>query len=169
MTQIFVRPAQIDDAKPMAEIINVLIKLGGTTAHQTPFDAARMTSHYLARADCVSCHVAEENGVVLGFQSLNWPSPKYEDLPKGYAMIASFVALGQHGKGIGEHLLEATLTSAKEAGVTHIDATIRADNTGGLRYYSKMGFSDRHTYKQVPLSDGTCVDRVQKVLALKQN
>jgi ribosomal protein S18 acetylase RimI-like enzyme len=84
-------------------------------------------------------------------------------------MIASFVALGHHGKGIGERLLEATLTSAKEAGVTHIDASIRADNTGGLRYYSKMGFIDRHIYEQVPLSDGTCVDRVQKVLALKQN
>jgi hypothetical protein len=43
-----------------------------------------------------------------------------------------------------------------------INATIRADNTGGLAYYAKMGFETYGITKDVPLLDGTPVDRINK-------
>lgn len=65
-----------------------------------------------------------------------------DHLPSDWAVIATYVALDQQGRGIGRKLLAATLAAAREAGVSNIDATIRAENTGGLAYYSRMGFVD---------------------------
>jgi hypothetical protein len=43
-----------------------------------------------------------------------------------------------------------------------INATIRADNVGGLAFYSRLGFTDHGISRAVPLRDGTPVDRVSK-------
>jgi ribosomal protein S18 acetylase RimI-like enzyme len=50
-----------------------------------------------------------------------------------------------HGKGVGRTLFTRTAAAAQEAGVSAIDATIRKENTGGLSYYSRMGFVDYRT------------------------
>lgn len=57
-------------------------------------------------------------------------------------MIASFVALGRHGQGIGGLLFQSTLAAARAAGIRHIDATIRQENTGGRAFYGRLGFTD---------------------------
>lgn len=54
------------------------------------------------------------------------------------------------------------IRSATLADATEMDATIRADNTGGLMYYSKMGFLDHSVTKGAPFDDGTLVDRRSK-------
>jgi len=64
--------------------------------------------------------------------------------------------------GIGQKLFSATRFAAKAAEVKTIDATIRADNVGGLKYYSGLGFTDYDVLKQIPLNDGTPVDRIRK-------
>ena len=51
-------------------------------------------------------------------------------------------------------------------GLTSINACIRADNVGGLAFYSKQGFQDHSVDKDVPLKDGTRVDRVNKRFSL---
>ncbi len=40
--------------------------------------------------------------------------------------------------------------------------TIRADNIGGLAFYTNQGFVDLDVLTGVPLQDGTQVDRVRK-------
>jgi len=80
--------------------------------------------------------------------------------------IATFARPGTAQKGIGSALFKATLAASHAAGYTHLDATIRADNTGGLAYYSKMGFQDHSVTKAKPLSDGTKVDRIHKRLKI---
>ena len=47
-----------------------------------------------------------------------------------------------------------------------INATIRADNAGGLAFYTKQGFVDYGVTPAVPLADGTPVDRVHKRFSL---
>lgn len=42
------------------------------------------------------------------------------------------------------------------------NATIRADNAGGLAYYARMGFQDYAVARGVPLADGTPVDRISR-------
>ena len=146
----------------MCAVLNPLIAEGTTTAHRTPFDPDRMQSHYIASPYTICCRVAQEGGAILGFQALEGPDPAYGDTPEGWAFIASFVAPGQGGRGIGRSLFAATLAAARAAGVVVIDATIRADNVSGLGYYSALGFTDHEVLKDVPLSDGTPVDRIRK-------
>ena len=159
---MIIRPATAADAGQMADLLNEIIAIGGTTAHQTPFDTDRMRQQYVERATCVCCHVAEEDGRILGFQHLDGPDPDQLPAQEGWSYIASFVAQAAAGKGIGQHLFAATRDAAKAKGVRHIDATIRADNVPGLRYYSGLGFQDYDRQIGVPLRDGTPVDRIRK-------
>ncbi|SMY07218.1 GNAT family N-acetyltransferase [Flavimaricola marinus] len=163
---VITRPGTSADAKALVGIINPIIGAGGTTAHQTPFDEARITRHYIAPEQIIRCTVAELNGKVSGFQTLMWPDEEGDSFPEGWAIIASFVAQEAAGNGIGRALFEATKVAALAAGVTTIDATIRADNAGGLAYYSSLGFVDYEVLAAVPLRDGTLVDRVRKRLDL---
>ncbi len=64
--------------------------------------------------------------------------------------------------GVGRALFPATRAAAEELGLEFINATIRADNVSGLAYYSKMGFEPYDRLVQVPLLDGTPVDRIKK-------
>lgn len=157
-----IRPARRDDAGAMCAILNPLIAAGGSTAHRRPFDTARMRQHYLAPDELVSCVVAERDGDVVGFQSLVWADDPEDPLPEGWTVIASFVQRGLTGRGIGRAMFERTQAAAKAAGVVAMDATIRADNPAGLRYYAAMGFDDWDLLRAVPLSDGTPVDRIRK-------
>ena len=63
-------------------------------------------------------------------------------------------------------MMAATLIASRAEGLSAIDAKIRADNVPGLGYYSAMGFQDRSLVRDVPLKDGTPVDRVIKRLTL---
>jgi ribosomal protein S18 acetylase RimI-like enzyme len=159
---MIIRPATPDDAVDMVAVLNAIIAIGGSTAHETPFTQDTMISHYIAPTALVCCHVAENAGKVVGFQWLGWPRNPDDPMPDGWAVIASFVAPDAAGMGIGQGLFSATTSAAKLAGATAIDATIRADNVAGLRYYSGLGFQDYHRLVDIPLRDGTRVDRIRK-------
>ncbi len=158
-----VRPAVSADATQMAKLINAVIATGGTTAYEDSLDIAYMHHRFIAPDTNVSCHVAISNGRMSGFQSLLWGD---DTMPEGWAIIATFVALDRAQMGIGQKLFSATRFAAKNAGVKTIDATIRADNIGGLKYYGGLGFTDYNVLHQVPLRYGTPVDRIRKRLDL---
>lgn len=159
---MIIRPATSDDAADMVTLLNAIIAKGGTTAHQRPFDVTRMRAHYIAPPILISCTVAEDGGKVIGFQTLTWPDPDYGPMPDDWSLIATFVAIEAAGRGVGQRLFVATKDAARAAGVATIDATIRADNTVGLRYYSGLGFVDYDRFQAMPLRDGTLIDRVRK-------
>lgn len=139
------REARPSDAAALCAIINPLILAGGTTAHREVFTPERMVSHFIEPPFFVSCFLAETEGAALGFQALKWPDPDYDGyapLPEGWAIIATFVDAAAHGQGVGRALFDPTKAVAEAAGVVAIDATIKAENTGGLRFYSGLGFED---------------------------
>tara|TARA_R110002167_G_scaffold359939_1_gene577067 strand:+ start:90564 stop:91055 length:492 start_codon:yes stop_codon:yes gene_type:complete len=152
-----VRPAVNGDAAQMVTLLNAIIAVGGTTAHQTPLDIAAMRAHYIAPPTLICCHVAISNGRLSGFQFLGWDNSR-----DGWAIIASFVTPDRAQMGIGQKLFSATRFAAKAAHVKTIDATIRADNMSGLKYYSGLGFDDYDTLSLVPLHGGTPIDRIRK-------
>ena len=156
------RPAEAGDASEMAALLNAVIAAGGTTAHGRPFTPDRMLHHYIQPDELVSCTVAERGGEIVGFQSLAWPRQEGYAFPDGWAIIATFAKIGQTGRGIGKALFDVTKSAAGRAGIRTIDATIRADNVGGLRYYSRIGFTDYDRLIDVPMNDGTKVDRIRK-------
>ena len=160
------RQAVPDDAAQMVDLLNDIIALGGSTAHETPFDEAMMVHHYIHTPELISCAVAETEGQIVGFQFLAWPFSDSDPFPEGCVIIATFARVGMTGHGIGSALFKVTRDAAIKAGVKVIDATIRADNTGGLNYYSRMGFVDYDRLIGIPLNDGTKMDRIRKRLDL---
>lgn len=146
----------------MAELINAIIAVGGTTAYEDAFDAASMDAAYISLPELVSCFVAEDDGEIVGFQGLMWSFDPDDPLPDGWATIGTFARVGLTQRGVGSALFAATRTAAHAAKVAVIDATIRADNTGGLAFYSRQGFVDYDRIVAMPLKDGTRVNRIRK-------
>lgn len=155
------RPATPEDAAAMAALLNEIIAIGGTTAHEDPFDHQKMIDAYVSAPNLVCCTIAEQSGLILDFQGLFHPEPD-DPMPAGWAFIATFARVGRTGAGVGRALFGETRRRAQAAGITTIDATIRADNAGGLKYYSGLGFVDYGRLAVAPLKDGTPVDRIRK-------
>lgn len=153
MTQIEIRKAQSFDAGAMASLLNQIIAAGGTTALTAPVTSAILRDWM---SDSGAWHLAEVNGETCGFQ---WIGP-HRDLEPDTCDIATFVAVGQHGIGIGSALFRATTKAARALGYARINAVIRADNGGGLAYYGSRGFETISHLKNVALSDGTLVNKV---------
>lgn len=152
---IRVRPAVEADAPAMKAVIDPIIARGGTTAYETPLPLDYLAGKTRAPG---FAHVAEDAaGRVIGFQ---WIEP--DDHDPSLAIIASFVALDAAQGGVGSALFPRTEAMARARGFREIDATIRADNAGGLAYYGRMGFVDHSVARGAPLADGTPVDRISK-------
>lgn len=148
---VMIRPAIPADAQAMAALLNAVIRRGGTTAHLRPFDVPGITSTFIAPPRGICCFCAAEGTEVMGFQSLEWVDPDWpgpDRLPPGWAIIATYVALGRHREGLGRSLFSATRDAARAAGVERVDATIRRQNTGGQGYYARMGFVDYRSSEQ---------------------
>jgi L-amino acid N-acyltransferase YncA len=160
-----IRQAVPADAEELSSLLNEIIRAGGTTALETELSAAEFTDWFIEGEFPLACHVAESGNALVGFQSLSL----YGDPPKGWADIATFARMTPKTSGVGSALFPATRAFAEGIGLEFINATIRADNVGGLAYYEKMGFETYGRQVGVPLLDGTPVDRIKKKYALKTN
>lgn len=158
-----IRKATPADAPELASLLNEIIRAGGTTAIETELSAQEFDDWFISGPYPLACHVAEEDGILYGFQSLSL----FGDPPEGWADIATFARMAPKKKGVGTALFEATRKAAAELGLSAINATIRADNVSGLGYYAKMGFKDYDRIAEVPLEDGRLVDRVKRWFDLK--
>jgi L-amino acid N-acyltransferase YncA len=149
-----VRPATIADAAGMTAVLNAVIALGGTTAHQSPKSEAAVRQEYIDGPDVLSSVVVEEAGEVVGWQSV--------EMWDGDPHIGSFVRPGLQAKGAGTALFALTCDLLRDRGVAHIIAFIRADNLPGLAYYARIGFRDIGQDPDFALNDGRKVGRVHR-------
>ncbi|PHR19745.1 MAG: GNAT family N-acetyltransferase [Hoeflea sp.] len=158
-----IRQATDADAGELRALLNGIVREGGTTAIEDELTETEFTLWFLSGPDCVACHVAVlPDTSIAGFQAL----ATYGDLPDGWVDIATFTRRPRIG-GVGSALFPVTRDFASRAGFTMINATIRADNAGGLAYYAKLGFTDYSVAVGVALRDGTPVDRVSRRYALR--
>src|SRR6185295_16451213 len=102
------------------------------------FTPERLDQTYLTGPGVLSCVVAvdSDSGRLQGFQTLI----REPHLPDNWGDIGTFSRVDGVQKGVGSALFAATRARARELGLTAINATIRADNSGGLIFYDKMGF-----------------------------
>jgi L-amino acid N-acyltransferase YncA len=159
---LHIRPVRAEDAAELAELLNAIIARGGTTAFETLFTPEKLRESYLIGPTVHCCFVAEADGHLLGFQTLG----TQPFLPAHIGDIATFTRVGGTQGGVGSALFAATCERARSLGLIAINATIRGDNSGGLTFYSRMGFIDHEVVPVVPLQDGTPVDRIRKRFAL---
>ena len=151
---MIIRHAIPDDAAAMAEILNQIIAIGGTTAHQHPKSVEEVQDHYITGPEVISSVVAEAQGQVTGWQSVEYW--------QGDAHIGTFVRPGAQAAGAGAAMFALTCDTVQMAGVTSIVASIRADNVPGLRYYARIGFVDFASEPQFALETGQVVGRVHR-------
>ncbi len=159
---MIVRSGRSSDGQAMIEILQEIVDIGGTTAFEGTVPATFLEGHLSGTKSGSAVHVAEADGNVIGFQYIE-PHPSGTE---GLAQIATFAKVGGTQRGIGSALFVKTRVAALALGYDTIDATIRADNAGGLAYYARMGFADHSVRKGQPLSDGSPVDRVSKRLKI---
>ena len=143
----------------MAEILNQIIEIGGTTANATAVDRDYYWQRMQRLPSRSAWHVAEdETGRIMGFQFI---APE-DYLPPEAVDVSTFARPGSTGLGIGSALFSQTELAAKALGYAWINANIRTDNVGGLAYYQSRGFEDYGTLKGVRMSNGLVVDKVLK-------
>jgi len=156
---IHIRRAGAMDARDMAELLNAIIRKGGTTALTDEITRDTILTWFEQAPSNAIWHVAEDDaGQLFGFQYAK-PHP---NLPPEACDIATFVKLGTTGLGIGAKLFEITKKAARDLGFEWINATIRADNAGGLTYYQSRGFEDYARLPNQRLADGQIVDKISK-------
>jgi L-amino acid N-acyltransferase YncA len=149
-----VRLSTAEDAEGMAQVLNEIIAIGGTTAHENPKPVAAVRKGYIDGADVLSSVVAEEEGRIVGWQSVeHW---------QGEAHIGTFVQPGLQARGVGAGLFALTCETLRAKGVREIVASIRADNVPGLAYYARIGFVDFAQEPDFALSDGRRVGRIHR-------
>ena len=159
---MIIRDAEPGDAEQMAAILNAIIQVGGTTAITQLLDGDELRSRMSINSNRSVWHVAVSAGDVVGFQ---WAAP-HRDLPHDVCDIATFVKIGGTQRGIGSKMLAKTKKKAAALGYREINANIRADNIGGLTFYSRQGFADHTVKTGVMLSNGLKVDKIYKRLKL---
>jgi len=162
--RIEIREAARGDAAELAALLNAIIAQGGTTALEEAFTPAGLAEAYLVGPAVLCCFVAvdTEAGRLEGFQTLG----RYPGLPGDVGDIGTFARIDGKQRGVGSALFAATRERARQLGLAAINATIRADNVGGLAFYAKQGFEDHSVTPAVPLRDGRPVDRVNKRFVL---
>ena len=136
MTEI--RSARATDAEEMAEVQNAIYRAG---LRASPADVTLVRQRYLDLEYRVACTVAEQEGQVVGFQSLKraWPGNQY-DVDEGWGIIGTHIHPEAGRSGLGRRLFTTSLEAAETAGLRHIDASIAVDNAPALAYYSALGF-----------------------------
>lgn len=155
---MIVRNAEATDASAMAALLNEIIRIGGTTAHEDEVSADDIVKWYLTGPEAVSANVAVEGDLLHGFQVLG----RHDGLPADWGDIGTFVRSGLQRGGVGAALFAATVSAARARGIATINAAIRADNAPGLGYYSRRGFRDYDHDPSFALKDGRIVGRVCK-------
>ena len=123
---IHVRPARPFDAGAVAALLRDLGASGPVpTGDLRAWIADPATLWHLAEAP---------DGALLGLQ---WVGPHPEP---GTREVATFVAPGRHGLGVGSALWDATAAAARAAGHARIEASVREGNAGAQAFYRSRGF-----------------------------
>lgn len=152
------RPTTDADIPALCALQGRIVRIGGTTAREVPLEEAAFAAVYHSGPSVICCHTAVLDGRPVGFQSVGI-NP---DLPPRWGDIGTFVDPDLQGTGAGQVLFAATLTAVRAAGLSTLNATIRADNVPGLAYYARIGFRDYGAEPLYALSSGRVVGRVHR-------
>jgi phosphinothricin acetyltransferase len=162
--ELRIRDATASDAAAIATIYNqgIFDRIATLeTEERTPEERL----HWLrVRGQRHPVLVAEQDGIVVGWGSLNQFNPR-----KAYDYIADFsvyVERAWRGKGVGSALLRALINRATHLGYHKLVLSAFPWNQLGMALYEKYGFRMVGTYKEQGLLDGRWVDTLimEKIL-----
>ena len=153
-----VRDMRKDDVPACVAILNHIVTLGGSTAREVPCDAREFLAHYLDGSEVAN--VVLDSGRIVGFQTAL-------EVETGVYSIGTFTDRGNPAKGAGRAIITKSIADVRALGGTAMIAKITDDNTGGLAYYTKVGFVDHAIIENdLTRKNGTVVNRIIKRLVL---
>lgn len=148
---MIVRDGTSEDVEQMSSFLRELTASGKRTR---PDDEDFVRAYYINHPDKICCSVAEDDDVILGFQSLTRARDGNQwGVEPGWGIIGTHIRPSAARRGVGRRLFDVTRLAAGDAGLQHIDASIAAINPEALAYYEAIGF---RTYRT---PDGTICKR----------
>lgn len=159
-----IRDATDGDAEAIARIYNEGIEDRVATLETQTRSAAERRAWLATHGVRHPVLVAEDDGTVLGWGSLNAFSPR-----PAYDYVVDFsVYVGRAARGnrIGDALLAALENRARAIGYHKMVLAAFPTNTAGMRLYERRGFRTVGIYKEQGQLDGRWVDTIimEKVL-----
>ncbi|EDL66441.1 hypothetical protein BSG1_03775 [Bacillus sp. SG-1] len=156
MERIIIRKAEIRDIDRILTIYNQGIEDRVATLETEPKDRTYMAEWLKAHQGRYTGIVAELEGEVIGWASLNPYSPR-----KAYAGVADisvYIERNSRGKGIGRKLLSSLEVKARENGFHKLVLFTFPFNKLGQQLYQKCGYREVGTFKNQGILDGIYVD-----------
>lgn len=164
--EIAVRNATPDDAEALVELLNPIIAARCYTAMVDPLTVREQRAFIEGLGPRAIFHVAEEAepGVtdarrIVGCQELT-PFVAESRAFDHVGVMATFVALDRHRRGIAARMFAASYEAGRQAGYEKIFTFVRADNEAGLRAYLGQGFRKIGVANRHAKIDGRYVDEV---------
>ncbi len=156
-----IRPARLEDAQGIVDVLNPIIAAGSYTIMDAPLSLEDQLTYmrgFPARG-VFNVAVAEDDRTLLGLQSVEPFSPPESALAH-VGQIGTFISLDVRRGGIGAALMRATLAQSRAQGFLKIIATIRADNPQAIAFYTGQGFAVVGTARRHAFLNGRYVDEV---------
>jgi L-amino acid N-acyltransferase YncA len=144
---LIIRPAGVEDASVIADIYNHYVLETTATFDVTPKSPDERTAWIAGRDRGHPVIVAESDGAVVGWGSLNpWGErPGWRHTVE----ISVYVGTASCGQGIGRRLMEELLDLAGEAGHHVVIGQIVSENEASIRLAEKLGFERVGALRQV--------------------
>ncbi len=155
-TECLIREATFDDLPALREIHNQGIIDRIATLDLEPHTMEEKLRWFLRHGPRHPVLVAESNGVVIGWASLNTYNPR-----KAYQYVADlsvYIERQWRGKGIGRRLLETLLPLGQALEYHKIVLAAFPFNTAGMKLYERLGFRTVGIYREMGLVDGQWTD-----------
>jgi L-amino acid N-acyltransferase YncA len=159
--EVTIRPATVNDAAGVLDVLNPIIETGSYTAFDTPFTLEEERAFISTLPERGIFHVAEHTADprIVGLQTLT-PFADYTRAFDHVGVMGTFVVLGYHRQGIAAQLFDATYLAARGLGYEKIFAFVRADNRAGLAAYAGQGFRIIGTAERQARINGRYIDEI---------
>ena len=167
---VHVRPARLQDAAAVLDILNPIIQARCYTVLDAPFTLDQEQAFIQAFPDRGVFHVAEDVAQdgqrdTVGFQTVE-PFADYTHAFDHVGVIGTFVRLECRRQGVGRALFAATFEVARASGYEKLFTFIREDNQAARAAYQAQGFREIGVASRHAKIDGRYVDEIMVELFL---
>jgi L-amino acid N-acyltransferase YncA len=158
---IRIRPVRVEEAEGVIQVLNPLIQSGNHTVLDRVFTIDEERSFISSFPKRGVFHVAERDpdNIIVGFQNVE-PFAAYTGAFAHVGVIGTYVDSSGHRQGIGRLLFESTRLAALGKGYEKFFAFVRADNTGALSFYKRIGFTVIGVAKRQAKINGQYIEEV---------
>jgi len=156
MNGLHVRPATLEDAELICAIYNQGIEDRLATLETELRTPTERREWLVARGPRHPVSVAEVNGIVVGWASLNVfnARPAYRHV----ADVSVYVDRSWRGRGVGRVLLARLADVARDLGYHKLVLAAFPFNQAGMALYERLGFRIVGMYREQGQLDGRWVD-----------